>query len=130
MFPTVDECTFVFPLQGKKSLYASDEEFQGLIKQVLSWDIRSVSQRKNQPHNSIVQTDNASTSEKQEGEEEETRGDEVDEEGHISHGNVTYHLVLEGMDVSYRIDSNANILVEKVSLPSQIQNAIIALDQE
>lgn len=105
-------------VQGKKSLYASDEEFRGLIKQVLSWDIRSVSQRKNQPHNSIFQTDNAS--EKQEGEEE----------GHISHGNVTYHLVLEGMNVSYRIDSNASVLVEKVSLPSQIQNAIIPLDQE
>lgn len=123
-------------VQGKKSLYASVEEVQGLIKQVLSWDIRSVSQRKNQPHNSIVQTDdartndNASTSEKYEGEEDETCGDGGDEEGYISHGNIAYHLVLEGMDVSYRIDCNSNVIVEKVSLPSQIHNVMTALDQE
>lgn len=114
---------------GKRSLYASVEEFQGLIKQVLSWDIRSVSQR-NQSSNSSSQTNDASTnenasrSEKYEG--EDTSGDGGDEEGHISHVNVPYHLILEGMDVSYRIDCHANVIVEKVSLPSQIQNAMIA----
>lgn len=28
---------------------------------------------------------------------------------------VTYHLILEGLDVSYRIDDNSNVIVEKVS---------------
>ncbi|KAH7854837.1 hypothetical protein Vadar_018244 [Vaccinium darrowii] len=41
----------------KKSLYASPDEFQSLIKQVLSWDIRSLSQR-SRPHNRLVKIEN------------------------------------------------------------------------
>jgi hypothetical protein len=43
----------VFDLQGKLSLYSSWMEFQGLLKQVLSRDIRSLSQRQ-KPHNAIL----------------------------------------------------------------------------
>lgn len=33
-----------------------------------------------------------------------------------AHGDVTYHLILEGFDVSYRIDDRSNIMVKKVDL--------------
>lgn len=48
------------------------------------------------------------------------------EHGHESQSpsfhDVIYHLVLEGLDVSYRIDSIGNVLVEKVSLGFGMQN--------
>ncbi|CAH2077726.1 unnamed protein product [Thlaspi arvense] len=71
--------------QEKKSLYSSGDEFKSLIRQVLSWDIRSMSQR-NKPQD----TSDAD--------------------------NIVYHLVLEGLDVSYMIDNESNILVQDVSL--------------
>lgn len=33
---------------------------------------------------------------------------------------IIYHLILEGLDVSYRIDCNGNVLVEKITLSSDI----------
>jgi hypothetical protein len=96
--------------QQKQSLYASADEFQDLIKQVLSWDIRSISQRI-RPH--LVNM---------EGNAEDHCGEEADDdqEGTACSG-VVYHLHLEGIDVSYRIDQLSNIIVEDaVLLPGAI----------
>ncbi|EPS71163.1 hypothetical protein M569_03594, partial [Genlisea aurea] len=68
--------------EGKSGHVSSPEELVGLIKQVLLWDIRSVSQRK--------------------------RRSSVDED--------VYRLVLECFHVWYRIDDNADVVVEKVGL--------------
>lgn len=35
---------------------------------------------------------------------------------------VIYHLILEGLDLSYRIDGNGNVIVEKVSISSEFPN--------
>ncbi|KAL3535319.1 hypothetical protein ACH5RR_003780 [Cinchona calisaya] len=104
-----------WPIVEKRSLYTSQHEFQGLIKQVLSWDIRSVSQR-SQPHNSIIK----SGLKNHDGDEISGNGSE---EVSTSSDNVVYHLILEGLDVSYRIDCNSNVVVEKVSRLSQNQIA-------
>ncbi|KAI3841596.1 hypothetical protein MKX03_015511 [Papaver bracteatum] len=98
----------------KKSLYASPEEFQRLVKQVLSFDIRSVSQRR-RPHkhkevSKTVNNINEVTSDLE---------DEIDEE--ISGSDVTYHLTLEGLEISYKIDTDGNVLVEKSALSSYIK---------
>lgn len=37
--------------------------------------------------------------------------------------NVVYHLILEGLDVSYAVDSDANVVVETVSLPSRLPSS-------
>ena len=42
-------------LQQKQAFYASAEEFQDLIKDVLSWDIRSLSQRL-RPHEVTIES--------------------------------------------------------------------------
>ncbi|KAK1420913.1 hypothetical protein QVD17_22878 [Tagetes erecta] len=95
-FTTLTDCWAAI---GKKSLYTSPEEFQILIKQVLSWDIRSVSQR-------------TQVEEKY----EKTKNDHVDNnEVH----NIIYHLNLEGLDVAYRITPNTDVFVERVSLSSK-----------
>lgn len=108
----------------KKSLYFSPDEFLSLIKQVLSWDIRSVAQR-SRPHNALLKRDAFS------GEDDNTmktscERDEDFENGYepqsLSNHDVIYHLVLEGLDVSYRIDSIGNVLVERVCLESSMQN--------
>ncbi|KAF2588483.1 hypothetical protein F2Q70_00039765 [Brassica cretica] len=78
-------------MQEKKSLYGSADEFKSLITQVLSWDIRSMSQR-NKPQDT---SDADST---------------------------VYHLILEGLDVSYMIDNESNILVQDVSLPNNLED--------
>uniref|UniRef100_A0A2N9HBT9 TsaA-like domain-containing protein n=1 Tax=Fagus sylvatica TaxID=28930 RepID=A0A2N9HBT9_FAGSY len=107
----------------KKSLYASPEEFQSLIKQVLSWDIRSLSQR-NRPHDSHIQTGdgkalgNTSDSDSYEAEEASTH---ISDQASSS-GDIIYHLNLEGLDVSYRIDCNGNVIVERVANLSDIPN--------
>ncbi|KAD3066334.1 hypothetical protein E3N88_34213 [Mikania micrantha] len=89
---TLTEC---WPVIDKKSLYTSPEEFQILIKQVLSWDIRSVSQRTQVEENC-----------------ERTKTEQAySKEGR----NIIYHLNLEGLDVAYRITSNSNVIVESVT---------------
>lgn len=110
--------------QGKKSLYASADEFQNLIRQVLSWDIRSVSQR-NQPHASLVKTENGKALEST-----SDSGDDRDEEAcsHVtekafSSGEVIYHLIVEGLDVWYIIDCNGNVIIENVSLSPAISKS-------
>ncbi|KAJ0788505.1 putative trmO-like domain, YaeB-like superfamily protein [Helianthus annuus] len=87
--------TNCWPTIDKKSLYTSPEEFQILIKQVLSWDIRSVSQR-TQVEENFEKTKN-----------EQIYNNEVQD--------VIYHLNLEGLDVAYRITSDSNVLVENVT---------------
>ncbi|GJM98772.1 hypothetical protein PR202_ga15809 [Eleusine coracana subsp. coracana] len=94
----------------KQSLYASADEFQDVIKEVLSWDIRSLSQRM-RPHQVTLET------------EENTQcgeGDEDHKDGVSS--TVVYHLHLEGIDVSYMIDQDSNIVVEDATLLSGVAN--------
>ncbi|XP_042476281.1 uncharacterized protein LOC122057973 isoform X2 [Macadamia integrifolia] len=105
----------------KRSLYASPDEIQSLIKQVLSWDIRSVSQR-NRPHNGCSKIENCSVG-------DTTSNLEVDEDqiygnkgGRFPSSDTTYHLILEGLDISYRIDVDSNITVEKASLSTVVHN--------
>lgn len=76
---------------------------------MLSWDIRSVSQR-SRP---LVKIEGGRNDDDASNEE----GGENDGETCIR-SSIVYHLVLEGIDVSYRIDSDANVWVEKVSAPS------------
>lgn len=95
------------------SLYASADEFQDLIKQALSWDIRSISQR-NRPHQVSVEADANGH-----------RGEDTDDDHHhrdTGRCGVVYHLHLEGIDVSYRIDQGSNIFVEDAALlPDAVQ---------
>ncbi|XP_076904029.1 uncharacterized protein LOC143559289 [Bidens hawaiensis] len=88
-----------WPAVDKKSLYTSPEEFQMLVKQVLSWDIRSVSQRTQVEENY-----------------EKIKNEQVyEDDGH----DIIYHLNLEGLDVAYRITSYSNVLVENVTVSSK-----------
>ncbi|CDP02925.1 unnamed protein product [Coffea canephora] len=107
-----------WPVVEKRSLYTSQHEFEGLIKQVLSWDIRSVSQR-SRPHNSITRTGidsiNDTAAKLEDHEDDEISGQGGGGES-ISSDDVIYHLILDGLDVSYRIDCDSNVIVEKASL--------------
>ncbi|KAK8459826.1 hypothetical protein SEVIR_2G220700v4 [Setaria viridis] len=95
----------------KQSLYASADEFQDLIKQVLSWDIRSLSQRI-RPHQVDMERETNSH-----------RSEEADEDhGDGASSGVVYHLHLEGIDVSYRIDQGSNIVVEDAALLTVVRN--------
>ncbi|XP_062163118.1 uncharacterized protein LOC133870088 isoform X2 [Alnus glutinosa] len=111
---------------SKKSLYASPDELQSLIKQVLSWDIRSLSQR-NRPHDYGAETRNG----KQSGNDSDSDSCKDEEAStlrtdpaSLSVGDIIYHLHLEGMDVSYRIDCHGNVVVEKVAISSDIPNSL------
>ncbi|CAN4126494.1 unnamed protein product [Withania somnifera] len=84
------------------SLYTSPIEFQNLIQQVLSWDIRSVSQRI-RPHKTENSSMNNATLE----------DDDSQEELHIL-DDIIYHLILEGLDISYKIDYDGNVHVERL----------------
>lgn len=108
---------FIYFLQQKKSLYKSAHEFQCLIRQVLSWDIRSFSQR-SRPHISRVKTDDAITHYDMLELESclEKMLEEDSEEVNRSSSDTTYHLILESLDISYRINCSGNVLVEQVSL--------------
>ncbi|KAM7477067.1 hypothetical protein LguiB_024310 [Lonicera macranthoides] len=111
---------------GNKSLYGSPDEYQSLLRQVLSWDIRSVSQRR-QPHNPVAKLE--------EEDDEETDNtlildDKLDEEAKYDNGieqhslhsdDIIYHLILEGLNIAYRIDLDGNVLVEKATLPSHVR---------
>ncbi|XP_021655665.2 uncharacterized protein LOC110646513 isoform X2 [Hevea brasiliensis] len=113
-------------IAGKKSLYASSDEFQCLIKQVLSWDIRSVSQR-NQPHYPVFKKGNGKASydspDSDDNHDEDASGYENDKVP-LHSDNVIYHLILEGINVSYRIDCNGNVMVEEAMVSSDYANVI------
>lgn len=83
---------------------------------MLSWDIRSVSQR-NQPHDPLVKMGNVeapySALDSDNNQDEDASCHENDKASLVS-GDVIYHLILEGIDVSYRIDCNGNVIVENV----------------
>ncbi|CAJ2649690.1 uncharacterized protein LOC123910090 isoform X2 [Trifolium pratense] len=110
----------------KKSLYASPGEFQSLVTQVLAWDIRSLSQRI-RPHDVILKK-----------EKDQLLGDTSDVDEHLDETafvrdreqnspnsmEVIYHLILEGLDVSYKIDHDGNVIVEKVSTFAVLDNKI------
>ncbi|KAJ1289762.1 hypothetical protein BS78_02G189100 [Paspalum vaginatum] len=95
----------------KESFYASADEFQDLIKQVLSWDIRSISQRI-RPHQVNIEADAS-----------DHCGEDPDD-GRVDAGGcgVIYHLHLEGIDVSYRMDQGSNIVIEDAALLSNLRN--------
>ncbi|CAL5328451.1 unnamed protein product [Camellia sinensis] len=107
----------------KKSIYACPDEFQSLIKQVLSWDIRSLSQR-SRPHNSIVNTENDIRGNSNTVDLDDDQDDAATNTGgegvSLLSSDIIYHLTLEGLDVSYRMVSDGNVIVEKVTLPSRI----------
>ncbi|CAI0394073.1 unnamed protein product [Linum tenue] len=102
--------SFSFPLQGKKSLYSSAAELRRLIEEVLSWDIRSVSQR-NQPHDGATELPSIAASPDEEFSEQHNHED--DDIDPVGSGGIVYHLLLEGVDIAYRIDDNSNVIVEK-----------------
>ncbi|XP_057421377.1 uncharacterized protein LOC130715314 [Lotus japonicus] len=110
----------------KKSLYASPGEFQSLIKQVLSWDIRSVSQR-NRPHDALLTKEKdellgGTTTYDVDEHQDETALVHEREQSSLNSKEVIYHLILEGLDVSYRIDHYGNVIVEKVSTSTVLDN--------
>ncbi|XP_061347506.1 uncharacterized protein LOC133293010 [Gastrolobium bilobum] len=113
-------------MAGKKTLYASPVEFQSLIKQVLSWDIRSLSQR-NRPRDALLKKENdellGNTSDVDEHQDETTFVHER-EQNPLNSKEVIYHLILEGLDVSYRIDHDGNVNVEKVSTSAVLDNKL------
>ncbi|OMO94176.1 hypothetical protein CCACVL1_06127 [Corchorus capsularis] len=101
----------------KRSLYSSPNEIKTLVEQVLSWDIRSVSQR-NKPHDTLTKFGNGdSTSDLGDFQDGEAYGNGTEV---AASGEIIYHLTLEGMDFSYKIDCNGNVIVEKVQLSSGI----------
>ncbi|KAB2626002.1 hypothetical protein D8674_017662 [Pyrus ussuriensis x Pyrus communis] len=82
-------------------IYASPDGFQNLIKQVLSWDIRCVSMN-SQPHNSFIKSEN---------------GKELNQCPDDYHGkeDKIYHLILQGLDVSYRLDCEGSVVFRVLS---------------
>ncbi|XP_064978301.1 uncharacterized protein LOC135619836 isoform X3 [Musa acuminata AAA Group] len=100
---------------AKQSLYASQDEFQDLIKELLSWDIRSLCQL-NHPHNVSMENESHDVARGLEdiGDEESCQT-LTEKPSSSSLGDVIYHLVVEEIDISYRIDDSSNILVEKAS---------------
>ncbi|XP_074276326.1 uncharacterized protein LOC141600052 [Silene latifolia] len=92
-------------LVEKSTLYASPSEMKGLIEQVLAWDIRSPVQR-NRPHTSTtIEVGNC-------------EGDES-----FDPTITIYHLVLESLDISYRIDSEGNVIVDSVAPGPSIEKS-------
>lgn len=111
----------IWLFQGKNSLYASADEFQNLIKQVLSWDIRSVSQR-NRPHESFITSQNGNHSNdiSDDCHEEEASSPGNEQQPPHSSADIIYHLILEGLNVWYRLDYGGSVVVEKVTEASPL----------
>ncbi|MBA0610628.1 hypothetical protein Godav_011448 [Gossypium davidsonii] len=95
----------------KKSLYSSPDELKSLVKQALSWDIRSVSQR-NRPRNNLLKIESGDAS--------DNASDLDDSQDGEASGELIYHLILDGMDFSYKIDGNGNVMVKEVHISSAI----------
>lgn len=91
-----------------------------MVEQVLSWDIRSVSQR-NRPHdNKIGNGDTCGiTSDLDDSQDGEASGSGHGSEVGASE-EIMYRLSLDGMDFSYKIDYRGIVIVEKVQLSSKI----------
>ncbi|KAL4320183.1 hypothetical protein GQ457_18G001490 [Hibiscus cannabinus] len=97
----------------EKSLYSSPEELKSLVQQVLSWDIRSVSQR-NRPHNNLIKMGTTDTSDNTSDLDDSQDGEPADSK------ELIYHLVLDGLNFSYEIDDNGNVIVKEVRRSSSI----------
>ncbi|XP_047049964.1 uncharacterized protein LOC124655040 [Lolium rigidum] len=95
----------------KQTLYASADEFQDLIKEVLSWDIRSLSQRI-RPHQVTLEHETDNYASKCDKDYRKTEDCEATDSFSV----VAYHLHLEGIDVSYKIDENSNVVVDNAAL--------------
>nr|CAD1825573.1 unnamed protein product [Ananas comosus var. bracteatus] len=76
----------------KQSLYGSADEFRSFIEEVLAWDI------------SYGDLD------------EDDQDERLCDLSRDSYADVVYHLLLEGINVSYRIDEKCNVVVEKATL--------------
>ncbi|XP_057839211.1 uncharacterized protein LOC131049196 isoform X1 [Cryptomeria japonica] len=115
------------------SLYSSPYEFQVLIEEILSRDIRSLNQR-TRPHRAIsdyldVDSNGCSDMSKN------ICRDEVDESATFTfmaengkesstssaQDNVLYHLILEGIEVSYTIDDHANVVIYHAQSSSDLR---------
>ncbi|GAB4838196.1 hypothetical protein Ancab_027725 [Ancistrocladus abbreviatus] len=106
----------------QQSLYSSLDEIQRLINQVLSWDIRSSSQR-NRPHKSMLTLGNCHAVDSTSDSENHSAGEALEQ--HITEqaapcADIVYHLILEGLDVSYKIDGDGNVVVDRVAIQSEI----------
>lgn len=150
-----EELAKCWETMGKLSLYSSWMEFQGLLQQVLSRDIRSLSQRQ-KPHNAILSAlneqylnapkdvnfdalqkalDNAesfdqtnlltdadqSTSVVDKTEYAEASTYDVEYQKVERDDKVVYHLVLEGVDVSYTLLEDGTVVVEGASLTKALK---------
>jgi hypothetical protein len=94
--------------------------------QVLSWDIRLLSQR-NRPHDVLRKKERdkllGDTSDVDEQLDEKAFAHEKEQDS-LNSTEVIYHLILEGLDVSYRIDHDGNVIVEKVSTSAVLDNKL------
>lgn len=78
--------------------------------------------QRNRPHNATsVEKTGASDVQSGMGNESNEGSRESVRASSLSADEVTYHLIVEGVDVTYRIDENSNIMVEGASL-SNIKN--------
>lgn len=85
---------------------------KNFVKQVLSWDIRSVSQR-SRPHCSHIKTDSDDSSDS-----DGHLNDKVSSSSQSSSKSTIYHLLVDGLDVSYTIGCHGDVVVDKVELAS------------
>lgn len=124
--------------QGKQSLYSSPNEFQILIEQILSRDIRSLSQRL-RPHKTTFGYSNMDISEDNDNRTYILQDNCIDENGystaltsavtnereslsHCDNDIVEYHIIVEGIDVSYTIDGHANVVIHRAALTNDVRN--------
>lgn len=80
--------------------------------------------QRNRPHDSLIKTENGEHLESAFDPDEfhdEEASDHGSEQSSLSSGEIVYHLILEGLDVSYRIDFNGNVVVEKVSIGNHLE---------
>ncbi|XP_072987861.1 uncharacterized protein [Typha latifolia] len=114
---SIQDATVPNWIKENHSLYASEDEFQMLINEVLGWDIRSLSQR-SRPHLVAIKGESHVSYAELEG----NGSEEGSYQTINSSADVLYHLILEGIDVSYRIDESTNVMIEKATLLSDNRN--------
>ncbi|XP_022134721.1 uncharacterized protein LOC111006924 [Momordica charantia] len=111
---TLSDC---WPLMEKKSHYASADEFKNFVKQVLSWDIRSLSQR-TRPHESHIETTTGHELSDGSSDLDTHLYDKASGGTQISSKNIIYHLLVDGLNVSYTIGCHGDVVVVKAELAS------------
>ncbi|CAK9858327.1 unnamed protein product, partial [Sphagnum jensenii] len=103
----VTELAKCWDVMGKNSLYSSQVEIQSLVEQVLSRDIRSLNQRQ-RPHNGVLNILHHDRGIETDGAEPSTDTEELPK--------VVYHLILEGINVSYSLEQEGVVVVEGAAL--------------